>query len=312
MNEIQLNKPMTYNLLCIMLGEKNDSKHKAVHIKRLKQQYNIIEVGKKYSVLDIYDVEKYMSNLSYGKNKKFLEPIIYTILSEVDTNSIRCSMPKLLTTFKMVNTKFNDVKKHPDKYEEKILGWDGLSDLKVIQFTLETEKMLRPIVKNIFDDMEDKKLIIVNKIPMFVKNVWHEDFEETTNKKRVQKTYPKAYQPSDDELKSYMCIGREILDEFGYENESDLPYDLQSEFEYENNRRFGIIGKYEDYHLILNQHGIEDMIIKKNFGEFKGLFNQFIQDKILKSTRGRLKNLTDDEKRKCIAELIVPKKGDIQ
>lgn len=302
MIEFELNKYVSYYELCDMIGESPDMKHKSRHMKKISMQYGVEEKGGKYKIFEIYDRTQHINNMNYGKNKAFLEPIIYTILSDNKTNELRLTMPSLMELFMFVNSNYGNVIKDPQLSEYSIFGYEADNPNREWvspSFVYETGGMFRRIIKDIFNDMQNKQLISVTEFEIYVDL---QPFYEGGRRK-----YPHKFEPTPDQKEEYMEVVRNVLKEWGYEDVKKVPFKHKKMFDKECWQKAGLINVYKEYYLILNRKGIEEMVIKNDFVSFKNDFNKMIQDKVRSSRQGFLKQINTDDMEKCIEALIKTK-----
>ena len=288
---------LTYKELCEELGIKRDNKHRKRQLERLQKEYDVkmLEVNK-YEYLGKLDKLYAIENLdtNYGKNKKYLEPIIYTMLSNSQGNTVRCSMPNLLYNLKMVNIEFKKARYNPNKYE--CLVFENTSMFNRIEvFTEQANSIMREMVKRIFDDMSDQQLIVVNKVYMYAIKEMGED----------NKLYTKTFEMTNEEIEKFIETRRIVMGKiFNKSKWSSLTFPQKNKINNETARELGYTYTYHDYELILNRHGLEDKIIDGNLEEFRNSFNEYVQDKIMNSKRIGLKKMEDKDRRKCVDYLI--------
>lgn len=290
---------MTYEELCKMLNVKSDKNHKGRHLKSLSMNYDIVEVGKNnYELNGEYDILEKINvrDSDYGKNKMYLEPIIYTILLKNKENMIRMSMPALLELFKMVNKDFKIAKYKSDKFAEKMFGHE-IMFFKVETFTEEISDMFRNIVKRIFKDMQDQQLIEVNEIRMYA----------TRYRGTNGKTYTSMHEMSKDTIEDVMERRRIYMKDINKTKWSQLHYLQKVAIDKKISEDLNWCFMYKDYQIILNKHGIEEMIIENNLSEFYENFSEYLSKKILSSTRRNMKLLTKNDLSLCIETFIKSK-----
>lgn len=288
---------LTFEELCKELNVKPDYKHKKRQVEKFKRDYDI-EMLKKDEYLyngkldRLYAIEHMDTN--YGKNKKYLEPIIYTMLSNSQGNSVRCSMPNLLYNLKMVSAEFKKARYNSKKYECVLFEEDCMFN-RVEAFTEQATSIMREMVKRMFDDMSDQQLIVVNKVYMYAKR----------EVDKSNKIYTRTFEMTADDIEKFMEIRRQImLDIYGKVKWSNLTFIQKIDVNKKTSSVLGYAYTYHDYELILNRHGLEDKIIDGNLEEFRDSFNKYVQEKILSSNRIGLRKMEDKDRQKCVDYLI--------
>ena len=292
---------MTREELCNLVGVKFDKNHKSRQLKSLSLSYDIVELGKdNYELNGEYDLlEKInLKENDYGKNKLYLEPIIYTILLNNKDNMIRMSMPALLELFTMVNKDFKIAKYKSDKFAEKMFGHE-IMFFKVETFTEEVSDMFRNIVKRIFKDMQDQQLIEVNEIRMYA----------TRYRGANGKTYTSTHKMSKDVIEDVMERRRVYMKDINKTKWSQLHYIQKVSIDKKIACDLGWFFMYKDYQIVLNKHGIEEMIIENNLSEFYENFGEYLCRKIMTSTRRSMLLLTTDDLSLCIETFIKSKRS---
>ena len=288
-----------YDKLCEFMRKERDKKHKKRQLEEFRKSYEIVELSKdqyiiknRYSIID----KAKLQESDYGKNKMFLEPLIYTILSTSKTNTIRCSMPDFMIRFDMCNPNFKYAKNESLEFDTYVFSYPTTvnSNHEISRiFTTETDTMFRVMIKRIFDDMKDRNLIFVKEYLMANKPT------NIAGQKSV------TLELTNDEYELYMHTYNKYMGEFGKEKKTDLSYYERRDIKDKTCKELGYNYVYSEYEIILNRLDIkEQMIVRKDFGEFKDMFNKHIKDKIGDSTRKGYKRLTTMEIDKCVEYLI--------
>lgn len=266
--------------------------YQKTQLKQISRKYDFEKTPRKtYIFHKKYNDVELIEQQTYFKNKTYIEPMIYTLLYNSETNIIRFDMKTLMLILAIVNKDYHYAKWHIDKVDKKLTG-ASMSGLQV--FMRETEPMYKRIIKDVLKDMQRKNLIKVREIEMFAKVYIAENGKKytTTYEADDEKDIPKFIEGK--RLYAKKC-GTEYWDELNY-------------FQLIDGKNFvsdyvGIDYFYYDYELILNKVGIKEMI-RDDYIELRKSFNKYIQDKTLKSKSKGMKQLTSEEKDIYVDALI--------
>lgn len=290
---IEFNRYMRYRELCMMFNEepKRGGTNVKSHINKFKQNYEIDKKDGKYCVIrELTIIEKIESQM-YHKNREYIEPMLYTILSNEPTNILRFGMRELMVATKLVNEDYHYAKYNSSEVDVFLTGQDSNG---VKTFTSETEPMYRRILKDVLYDMEDKKLIEIYPITVFAKTYVSEN----------GKRYTKTYDAKKEDLPKLLECQREAIKQLKVNKWSELNYFQQIEAKRIVADLMNIDYYYHNYNIVLNKNGIKEEMVLNNYEDVGKSFNKYIQDKTFTSKRKGLKLLTDEEKRLYIDALV--------
>lgn len=292
--ELKYNKKYKYKQLCEVLNLptlsaskqkqqiQNLSKFYEIH----KTQDNLYIIKRKYNEIEVIE------NIKYHKYKNYIEPMIYTILSQSNNNVIRMDMHELMEFLGIVNKDYHYAKYHPIECNLVIRG-STFNGLKI--FSRESEPLLKKIIIDVLKDMQKKCLIKINMIPMFAKKYKNAD---------DGKIYTKIWQADKEkDIPQLLEAERKALKYFKLEYWNDLQYFQFGEAKDIVANELNIDYFYYEYEIILNQKGLRELITE-NYIELKKALNKHIQDKTKKSQQGELKLLPNQEKDLYVEYLI--------
>lgn len=294
MKKIKYNKPYTYAQLCELfeLERKTSGSSQRSQLNNLMAQYEIENPKRNnYIIKREFSLAEKLDKQLYYKNRGYIEPLMYTMLSETYDYTIRVNMHTMLELLGIVNKDYHFAKWHSKECDIEILGTDS-SGLSI--FMKESEPMLKQIIVDILKDMEKRKLLIVNMIPMFARKYRNLD---------TNKMYTKIWEASKDDIPKLLQAQRIALKNFNLEYWNDLQYFQYGEAKDIIARELDIDYFYYDYEIILNKIGIKEYVID-DFESLKKGLNKHIQQKLKKSKKGELKLLEQMEKDKYVEYLI--------
>lgn len=286
MKKLKYNTKYTYAQLCEVLNLTPCSGSKQqTQLKQIEDNYKLLRPKRnQYIIQNELNAIQKAEMQTYHKTKNYIEPLLFNILSEKKDNIIIADMHQIMVMLKMVNKNYHYAKWHTKKCDNYITGQDK-SGLSI--FSKETEPMLKNIIKKIFNDMEDRKLIFMNKIPMFA--IKYKDAQ-------TGKIITKCWEADKDiEIPKLLEAERQSLKRLGYQKESDIGYYDITEYKDIIAEILGISYFYYKYEIILNHIGLKEYI-NSDYKELGKSFNKYIQNKIKQSKQGKLKLLTDEEK----------------
>ena len=253
-------------------------------LSEISKKYLLTKKGRNQYIIEreLTELEK-IDNIKYFKNREYIEPMIYTMLSTSKENSITMDMHELMEETEIVNKDFNYIKYHIKECSSYMEQTEyGLSI-----FTSESEPMLKRIIRDILYDMEDRQLIKVNEIPVVAFKIY--DYDNKcwfTRRKEIT---------SDKDIQELLEIKRKVLNELGLQKESEINYANRSHFRDLIAKEYEAEYFYYKYNIVLNK---KDLTLNQNCDiiDLKKSFNKYIQEKVGKSKQGGLKTLTQEEK----------------
>lgn len=283
--DLKLGKKYKYNQLCSIFNIKPErgSKQKS-QLSSLREKYDIEKNGNVYIVHKEYSKDEIVANVKYGKYKKLIEPMLYTVLSQPNKSVMRVDMHELMEFLGIVNKDYHYAKYHPKECIEQI---DKGSVAGLTIFSRESEPLLKRIIVDILKDMQDRCLIKVNMIPMFAKK--YIDAKD-------RKLYTKVWEADKKkDIPRLLEAKREVLKEFKIDYWEDLQYSQFGKAKDIIANKLEIDYFYYEYEIILNKEGLKEFITE-DYSTLKKVLNKKIQEKTKASKQGNLKFLTDGEK----------------
>lgn len=308
---VPFNTKLKYSDICDVFGlEKKGGSYITNQISELRKNYNIIKDGRDYLITHRYTPEEILRLQYYNNLKQHVEVLLCTLFTLPKLELVKTFyMKDLLEILSLVNPDY-----YKTKFEENLqIAMDLLEvkDDSLEFFMNETQPMLRRLVNDALDDLEDKKLIIIEKIPVLAKitispqghkiTVPHElslDNEDITSQDEL-----------DGLLKCFMIAQYDTMHELGFEKESELrKHGLPT-----INKYRGLTAKklnqdyyYYKYRLILNTNHIQNYAIQniKERNKINKACNNLVKDKIMNSNQGKLKQVSRDDKVKYIDAFI--------
>lgn len=294
MKKIKYNKSYTYGQLCDLfeLEKQTSGSNQRSQLNNLMRQYEISNPKRNnYIIKRELSLAEKLDKQIYHKNRGYIEPLMYTMLSEIYNNSIRVNMHTMLELLGIVNKDYHFAKWHSKECDLTITGYDS-SGLNI--FIKESEPMLKHIIIDVLKDMQRRKLLIVNMIPMFARKYRNLD---------TNKMYTKIWEASKDEIPKLLQAQRIALKNFNLEYWDELVWNQHGEAKDIIARELDIDYFYYDYEIILNKIGIKEYVTDDFESLRKGL-NKHVQQKLKKSKQGNLKLLEQMEKEKYVEYLI--------
>lgn len=287
---IEYGKKYTYKKLCEALDVKPKSGgYQQRQIKELRKKYEIVDRNNYYIVKRKYEDVDIVESSVYNKNKAYLEPILYTLLSQAKNNVLQFDMKDLLQITAVVNKDYHFAKWHIQEVDKYLTDNNG--GLKM--FIEETEPMYKKIIKDVLKDMESRQLIKIEEIPMYARRFVDDN----------GKIYTQTFEASDEIGKpAFLEAKRQAMKHFNIEHWEDMQlldyyswHEAKKIMEDYLKETLGVSYFYYEYKLILNKVGIEDMITH-NYEDMRQSFNEYIMSKTLKSNAGHLKLIDSQDK----------------
>lgn len=253
-------------------------------IRDIEREYELQKVKRGYyKVVRELTPEEKINELTYDKNRAFIEPILYEMLMTSSNYSITKDMHELMEEIEIVNKDFNYIKWHTKECSKIIQQ----SETGLQIFTEESEPLLKRIIRDILYDMQDKQLVRVTEIPVVAYKIYN-IYTKTWFTRRHDIV-------NDKEVQTLLKIKRKLLDVIGVEKESDLKFYERGNFRDLIAKEYDASYFYYKYHIVINQQGLTNY---ENYDiiQLKHKFNEHIQTKMKKSKYGKLKELSAEEK----------------
>lgn len=294
MNEFEYEKRYKYDQLCDIFDlEHKRGSGQQTQINQISKKYDIEKTSKNYYIIHKeYSNIEIAENNKYHKYKNYIEPMLYTILSQPKNNVIRMDMHELMEFLGIVNKDYHYAKYHAKECEQLIKG-GNINSLEI--FSRESEPMLKRIVIDVLKEMQEKCLVEVNMIPMFAKK-----YRDNDN----GKIYTKIWEANKkDEIPKLLEAKRIALNNFNIKYWNELQYFQFGEAKDIVANELQIDYFYYEYEIILNKTGLKELITE-NYSDLKKSLNSYIQEKTKRSRRGDLKILSSNEKDTYVNYLI--------
>lgn len=302
MNELIYNKLYSMSELCEIFNLPYDPKHSKYSFSEIEKTHAIEKKSRyKYSISRELSTEEKITAIVYGKNKQLLRPIIITTLAKKKDNRIQKRMKEYLYLFGIVNDNFA-----PFTWENRNMALVdhlyeiNLDEQKMDDFISEVNPMLKRMVKDIWEEMENDDLIEKIEHPYFVERIIFED--QITGKRTVRK---QSHRCNLDERERLMATKKEVAIEMGYANSNEVPFVRKQELSNNVARRLGVLYYYDEYELILNREWLgRSEYCLDDISLHKKLINENVIRKVLTSNQGKLKRLSDKERNLCVDTII--------
>ena len=296
--------------LCEQVNIPYNSKNPTRSLNTIKKEYLIEQNGNKkdYTIIRPLTEQEKTELQKISDCKKILKDTIYVSLSLVKENKIRSDIKGFLELFNMVNgnykyftydtmteQKYDLLKDYTDPKLENSVLHDFVGDVHPI---------LNRLVKETFNDMVDERLIYKKEILMFgyYERYQLEDGYYVETRRKVE--------ANDEQIKEFLEHSRKYMSEKGYNKWSEVPYFTKIDINRKICRDMGISYVYTDYEIILNNDGISNEVEhNKDLKELKDSLNKSTIKKLLRSTQGKLKELTLDEK-KDRTDMLIKRRGE--
>lgn len=308
---VPFNTKLKYSEICNIFNlENKGGSYVTNQISELKKIYNIIKEGRDYLITHRYTPEEILRLQYYDNLKKHVEVLLCTLFTLPKLETVKTFyMKDLLEILSLVNPDY-----YKTKFEENLQIAIDLLEIKddSLEFFMnETQPMLRRLVNDALYDLEDKKLIILNKIPVLAKITIDDYGNKITH--TTEFSLDNDNIKSQEELDYFLGIFQEAeydtMHEMGFEKEKDLKRKGLPTI----NKYRGLTAKklnhdyyYYKYKLILNTKYIQNYAIQdiKERNKINKACNNLVKSKILSSNQGNLKQVSFDDRIKYIDAFI--------
>lgn len=308
---VPFNTKLKYGDICNIFNlENKGGSYVTNQISELKKTYNIIKEGRDYLITHRYTPEEILRLQYYDNLKQHVEVLLCTLFTLPKLEPIKTFyMKDLLEILSLVNPDY-----YKTKFEENLQIAMDLLEIKddSLEFFMnETQPMLRRLVNDALYDLEDKKLIILYKIPVLAKITIDDYGNKITH--TTELSLDNKDIKSQKELDYFMGIFQEAeydtMHEMGFEKEKDLTKNgLPTINKYRGltAKKMGHDYYYHKYRLILNTKYIQNYSIQdvKERNRINKACNNLVKTKILNSNQGKLKQVNCGDRIKYIDAFI--------
>lgn len=256
---IEINKQYKYKDLCKVLEiEPLRGGYQKNQLSKLAEKYDMEKLpNKKYVIHKEYTNTELIENKQYGINKSYITSAMCTLLSTAENNVIRCTIKDLLETLFIFNKNFFYAKYNIDEVDEQLMGTNAGW---IETFIVEQEQKNKRIVRDILNDMADKKLIELNKILKFAKQYPHPKggYRTKTWEANKETEIPVFLEAQHKVIQMFQVETWQEFESLGY-----LPrkYGKQIIDEYLSDK-LGLSYFYYEYEIILNRKDIDDILLE--------------------------------------------------
>ena len=307
---VPFNTKLKYGDICNIFNlENKGGSYVTNQISELKKKYNIIKEGRDYLITHRYTPEEILRLQYYDNLKQHVEVLLCTLFTLPKLETVKTFyMKDLLEILSLVNSDY-----YKTKFDENLqIAMDLLevNDDSLEFFMNETQPMLRRLVNDALDDLEDKKLITIYKIPVLAK---------ITDKKGNKITIPhelsldnpeiESQEELDDLLKGFQEAQFEALHDMGFVKDSDLSakgLPTINKYRGLTAKKLGHDYYYYKYRLILSTKYIQNYAIQdvKERNKINKACNNLVKTKIINSNQGKLKQVDYNDRIKYIDTFI--------
>lgn len=307
---VPFNTKLKYGDICNIFNLENKGGSYVINqISELKKTYNIIKEGRDYLITHRYTPEEILRLQYYDNLKQHVEVLLCTLFTLPKLETVKTFyMKDLLEILSLVNSDY-----YKTKFDENLqIAMDLLEvkDDSLEFFMNETQPMLRRLVNDALDDLEDKRLITIYKIPVLAK---------ITDKKGNKITIPhelsldnpeiESQEELDDLLKGFQEAQFEALHDMGLVKDSDLSakgLPTINKYRGLTAKKLGHDYYYYKYRLILSTKYIQNYAIQdvKERNKINKACNNLVKTKIINSNQGKLKQVDYNDRIKYIDAFI--------
>ncbi len=277
-------KKLTYKEICSIMNEeqKNGGKNRELQLKRWKD-YGVVKEGKYYLLDDSSFVPPLVDKRS--KYTSYIEILLLNQLSSLNKTDANFTYRELIELLGLVNEHYYFAKYNQKEYIEKLMSEYGEDSYEMLSYSLniffsKTKKMLKRLLKNSINIIENKSIIFQNKTIVLYKKEYNLetgrhhvelhtcDKKETAKFLDMQKEVMNKYKIS--KIKQYYSLDKQTKKDYN----TDINKKIKETFNYD-----------------LYSCGINVVYSKKQAKEYsteyisgiKNKLNENIQDKLLNS-----------------------------
>ena len=262
---------MNYKELCELLGEEENVRHKAYHLKKLRKEFDIVEVDKNdYEVNgQLSTVEKLEAMDTMKKNRAYIEPLLYSYIYNQPSHLLVARMSQLLQQLSLVNEDFYTIKHNTD-IAYNIIAEREQRDIGDLQgFINSSEPILKRIVYDVLRDMRLKCLIDIQYMPTIFSRVQANNGEFIYVSNIL----------SEREMPKFLDAERTALDRLGYDSLKDVKFHDFKSIKSIIAQELNCATFCYTYKIIINKNGIEKYLVDDIEG-VRASFNNYIQTKL--------------------------------
>lgn len=302
LSNLQFNTKLKYSELCEMFNMERERGSKLQkQIRTLEKDFEIYKKDKYYIIIKKLTEKEKLEKLYYNNIKSHIEMLICTLLTyPIIERNKKFDMPDLLQVLSIVNNDYKSTK-YNKEYATMLLELEDLEYNNINIFFNETEPLLRRIVIESLNNLEDKQILLVKRHTVLVKNEYDE-------KGRIIKSIPHELE-NDEEEEAFIICKNEVLKEMGFTKESQVFASgnyIKKRYRDKVSMKLGHDYYYTRYELIINtkhimEYTIQDPIEKR---KIEKICNQLVKKKIMSSKQGELKLLSDNYRKIYVDNFI--------
>ena len=314
MKENLMKSTMSYKQLCEMFEE--EPKTNGGKRKRQMEQWNKLLNIEKLPNRNLYAVRKYTPSERNEMNvfnslRSMIEPLLYKqlLIYAKDEKAYEFDMGELIYNFSLINQNYKTGRYNKEKIEGIIIDQsekanvtldycDRLLQDDINDYYKEVDKLLRRAVIDVLTDMEDKRLIIVNKSFGKIIEQRLENGDIINRKVKMDK----------EELKLFLEYSTTLSKRKYKKDYNKLNYYEKKNIDILLNEKMNIKAHYDLYNIIINEVGIKQDIVGMNYTykELDSGVNRESVNKINKSNQGDLRKI-DVFVKELLTQLLIDK-----
>ena len=304
LSRIPFNIKIRYRELCEALNiERQRGSKLQKQMNDLSKDFEIIKDGREYTIIKYYTEQDRLDKLYFDNIKSHVEMLICTLLTYPNVeNNKKFDMKDLLEVLSIVNkdycvTMYGDNK----RYANDLLDIEDISYIDIDIFFNETEPMLKRIVRESLNDLQDKQIILVKMHTVIVRKKFND-------KGKCIGIDPFELK-EDWEEEAFITCKNEVLKDMGFTKESQLfakGQDIKKKYRDEVASRLGGHYYHNRYELIINtkhimEYTIQDPIERRRIEK---ICNNLVKKKVMSSKQGELKLLSDNHRQIYVDNFI--------
>lgn len=311
---MEYNKIMKLKDICDNVNIEYNIKNPSRSLRDLRYEYEVEQISKqKFKVIRELEPEEKAVSRYYSQCKQQLEPVIYCELSKSKDIKISKDMKGLFELFHITNENYkyfsySDItKKKYTLIENMDFEYEPEYTNKILSnFVTDVNSVLRRVVIETLKKMVDESYILVEeKIILAKREVESIGVNEDGTHKNIY--IVNKHEATDKEKKDFIELRRKYMDEIEKNKWSDVNYYDKIKIEENVLRDMNVTYSYIQYNIIINKDGLQRTVELNKLDKIQDELNASIAEKVKRSKNGELKKMDEDDKDKCINNLIVRK-----
>lgn len=224
MSKIRINELLNYKEICKEMNDivKSGGKYRNLQLRNWQQEYDIEKINKKYIIKGKLDGYSKQIVESHGKFTTYIENLLIWLIDnkKEDKYDVRLGYRELFEYMNIVNKEYYPTKYSSKKQQEYLLDFSSSKKLEFsslnndLNIFFDTSyRLLKRMIKDSLNFMEERSLIIYSKAFRFYKEIYI---------KETNQTIFESHDCTDEEMSCVLGFYGYVMDKFNVKDDSEI------------------------------------------------------------------------------------------